>query len=322
MTVLITASANHAVSRVEVGAGLPGEIRVTARRTTEDRERYFDVDLDPNLAPGSYTIAFEAFDGRKPHPLSVQLEVEAPIVNCPKGWARAGPGEDQRLVAVNGLDGKKIYPKAIERVVRDAAGTEHRVVALLIQQATPRQPVPFYIMRDKVWLGLYRAYAEAERREVPTSKWYGNRDRDDLPVLGVKGTEAAQFAEWLGGLLPTGDQWDQAWGKNDGLPNIFPPGKFDPKDPAGPAVGGQPRAVHRSTLDVSYRGCRDMSGNGLEWTRLPSDQEPDELVLLRGRSYRDQRPLTFEDTDPNLIQRAPFDNSWDEIGFRVVIELA
>jgi formylglycine-generating enzyme required for sulfatase activity len=176
-------------------------------------------------------------------------------------------------------------------------------------------------------VGLFRAYADANGGKVPTSKWSGDEDQDFLPVLGATGPEAAKFAEWLGargrGRLPTCEQWDQAAGKNDDRRKPFP-GEYDPKDPAGPVVGGRsgaPRPVNRFTRDISARGCRDMSGNGLEWTRLLPGETPFDNVRMRAKSYQSERPFTFEDTDPNKVQEFPFNSQDDTIGFRVVIEL-
>jgi hypothetical protein len=323
---MITASADHPASTITVREPPPG-IRVEAHETTDGPERSFDVNIDPNLAAKNYPIAFDAFDGRRRQELLLELAVQPPSVDCPEGWRPAQAPEDRVVVAVNGPRETKIYPRVIEREVRDGAGKKYRVFALLIEQRTRDQPAPFYIMRDKVWVGLFQAYAHANRRKVPTPHGSADKDQEFLPVLGVPGPEAAKFAEWLGGRdrgrLPTCQQWDQAAGKNDGRLSPFP-GTYVPDDPAGPAVGasGTPRAVNRLTRDISARGCRDMSGNGLEWTRLPPGDPPDESVSVRGQNFRASRPFTFKDAETDRSAAFPFNyEECDYIGFRVVIEL-
>ena len=94
--------------------------------------------------------------------------------------------------------------------------------------------------------------------------------------------------------------------------------------------------------DVSVHGCRDMAGNGYEWTRtwLTNPQvltdkfeltvsQPkipkDALFLLRGMSYRKARPLTFAFLESGFLPKEPYSREGDswvplyEIGFRVIV---
>ena len=197
--------------------------------------------------------------------------------------------------------GRRSIPGSSSASSTLAAGTDYRVVAVLIEQTKFGQPAPFYIMRDKVWAGLFRAFADENPGKVPTSKRTRGEDQDFLPALGVTGPEAEEFAAWLGGpgrgFLPTCPQWDQAAGKNDGSTSPFR-GVCDPSDPAGPAVGGTARAVNRVTCDVSIHGCRDMSGNGLEWTRLPPGQTRGYLVDLPHEELHVQPAVHVQGYDP------------------------
>ena len=265
--------------------GLPKEIRVEPSETTRGRDRWFRLKIDLNLAPvpQSRTIEFHAFGaGGKETLPPIELKIQPPTVDCPKNWERAKPPEDTRLIEVNG----KIYPRVIEHAFFKE---EHPVVTRLIDRRKDGQPDPFYIMRDKVWVGLFRAFADEDPARVRNSKW--NKDADERwPALGVTGPEAQAFAEWLGGpgrgSLPTCDQWDQAAGKNEGDGRTGPFQPIDnPRDCRGLiAVGGldaKPQPVGSAPLDISPRGCRDMSGNGWEWTRLPPGNTPESLVALR-----------------------------------------
>jgi serine/threonine protein kinase len=110
------------------------------------------------------------------------------------------------------------------------------------------------------------------------------------------------------------------------------------------AIGRKrPLPVGKAWLDRSWSGCRDMAGNGLEWTRnykVITELEMKKIigngaslpplarVVLRGRDFHERDPLLWEDLDsPDDI---PFFQAKREkyhvshlanIGFRVVIEL-
>src|SRR5207253_11468511 len=103
---------------------------------------------------------------------------------------------------------------------------------------------------------------------------------DDRPVMNVMVEDADRFARWLGGRLPTTEQWDTASG-------IFrsEPGNGPYQDPWEGKVGVNrkrkegPLANRQGTSDrveiPEYQTwIYDMAGNGLEWTRnLYKDNE-------------------------------------------------
>ncbi len=181
-------------------------------------------------------------------------------------------------------------------------------------------------MKDKVWVELFELFANEHPQFVKNSK--RNKDGKKLwPALNVSGEEAEKFAAWLGGLLPTTDQWDQAAGKNwngqDGRTWPFQEGaELDKNWTTGVAAGrlSQPLEVGTASLDISPYKCRDMSGNGNEWTRPKSGEySTSSQVELRGASYRDSLPFSFK--DPEAAGASFFHNSAPESGFRVVIEI-
>jgi formylglycine-generating enzyme required for sulfatase activity len=203
----------------------------------------------------------------------------------------------------------------------------------------PTDP-PFYIMEDKVSLAQFRAFAKA--RPKVGAAW-DKRARDQgailadldgrIPASWMTLAEAGQFAAWLGGKgggVPTVRQWHRAAGRFDGLDGPFL-GKFEDLKPGDVAVGGadgKPMPVGTAPMDVSPVGCRDMAGNGREWTSTPvGENGPDadegtaslDLDLkfwLRGKSYFASKPFRF--TDPPEAEES--DAAGPDIGFRVVIE--
>jgi formylglycine-generating enzyme required for sulfatase activity len=165
-------------------------------------------------------------------------------------------------------------------------------------------------------------------------------DDPEMPVFRVTALEAHQFARWLGGWLPSKNEWERAAGL--GMPGREGPfqGSWNElkKDPAmsdklgvGRKSSG-PVRLEADTVDISPFGCRHMSGDGTEWTdtvsrgltELTVSQCADrgfsenDRVQLCGHSYRDSRPLLFGNMDEDGRAHDPMSPS-PEIGFRVVI---
>ncbi len=152
------------------------------------------------------------------------------------------------------------------------------------------------------------------------------------PVMGATFRQAEEFAKWLGGALPTCQQWDTATGLY--LPSAAKQqGPFLGvwKDGPGPkldiAVGGSSQGtvpITEADADLSPFGCRHMAGNGGEWTRDTS-RGAFGLVTLRGRQYRQDRPLFYSDLrDEDKRTKEEIEDMTAAnpyIGFRIVIEL-
>ncbi len=164
-------------------------------------------------------------------------------------------------------------------------------------------------MKDKVWVELFELFAHENPQLVQSSGWK-NDQKKLWPALGVSGREAEKFAKWLGGNLPTTEQWDQAAGKNWTGKNwngkdvrIWPFQEavdLDSSWKLGVAVGmlREPLDVGTASLDISPYKCRDMSGNGVEWTRPKSGEYSTSFpVELRAASFRDAKPFSFRDLD-------------------------
>jgi serine/threonine protein kinase len=242
---------------------------------------------------------------------------------------------------------KRYYDRMVKEVGKEQA------VFLLIPHNRPDDPQTFYMMENKVSNALFKSASEdAAFREslakypprYPRLKWGewckgGMRngeedllcDRDDLPVLRVNAIEAYCFAQLLGGKLPLADQWDAAAGKGTGALAPF-------RDPAAPLMPGEvgvdrraegPMPVGTAKRDISPLGCKDMSGNGAEWTRnlagggqVPPDVTPGKeldrflLVIVRGQRYYKKEPFHFADAPDKVL----FTNADPAVGFRVVVE--
>jgi formylglycine-generating enzyme required for sulfatase activity len=150
--------------------------------------------------------------------------------------------------------------------------------------------------------------------------------RGQLPATDVTPTEAHCFAEYLGGRLPSGKEWDNAGGRYRGAAGPFQPGWK--KGDGGIALDLEgPRPVGTSPADVSIYGCRDMAGNGFEWTRtwhdnpeegtVPlADPKESDAVTVRGQSWSENRPYEFATARPKA---ETYNKAYSDVGFRVVI---
>jgi hypothetical protein len=176
---------------------------------------------------------------------------------------------------------------------------------------------------DKIWRTVRREWKHTwlKSGEPEHGKW---------PATHLTVTEAHCFAESLGERchLPNFREWDAAGGYYDGLAAPF--------YRAGPgliAINLQPGVfwdVGTAQGDESYHHCRDMGGNGYEWTWnvaggpradiVPvAHPDPDYLVIRRGQRPDRDEPFTFAMRKQEQLVNygdAPGDTS-----FRVVLAL-
>lgn len=252
-----------------------------------------------------------------------------PAVVLPAGCQADGESLDESV------PGRPLY-KQIAYVLPD--GTRAPFV-LVTPRPGSSDPPTFYMMRDKVSVGLFRQFAKEKPAEVKDRRWSSggktedgyevNRDASQ-PVLGVAVEDAYRFARWLGGDLPSSAQWDKAAGAMEPSRRPGPfEGEWDPKEQKGIGVnrpGQGPLPVGTATQDHSPFHCTDMSGNGWEWTRsmigdhhvpYPEAGEFDR-VILRARNHYDPKPLFFDQLKFPESESYTKPEGW--IGFRVVLQ--
>jgi serine/threonine protein kinase len=233
------------------------------------------------------------------------------------------------------IRGKKYY-NHINYVFDD--GT--KIPFTLITQNTASDPPSFYMMVNKVSINLFRKFSTGGNK-IENNKWeeWAKDKNSEVPVMNVAATDAFHFAVWLGGDLPSEDQWNKAAGlyepnKGKGPFNDKVALKENDRTQFGlnrrPDEGPIPCGT--ATLDISEPfKLRDMAANGREWTRSVADfgskrvGKPGltalDLVILRGREYFRDEPLPYEDMQNPTKREAkgPFDIN-PFIGFRVVID--
>jgi len=310
----------------------PGVTVAPVSEADSDDARAFQVKVDPNAEGGVKTLALRATSANRSRTTSLKLTIRPPDIALPSHYKRA-PGS--KLVSLSGT----IHPDRIVRIFPD--GTELHF--LLIPKQRPGDPDSFYIMRDKVWNKLFDVFARQQPARLTHDVWQAKAIKNDgfpehpnerWPVMNVTAKEAHECSVWIGGLLPSIHQWEKASGLYD-APGSSEAGPFvqpwDPADRTQIAIDrDEPMEVGAATRDVSPLGCRDMAGNGQEWTRdtssgkeIPLGPGDIDLVYCRGRRYRTKStPLLYKDLNNKTLG-----DGWrylfgdPEIGFRVVIEV-
>jgi hypothetical protein len=301
-----------------------------------------DVHAAPDAAAGSVPITIHATVDGNEQTTQLQLQIaDKPAYALPKGWVKA-PGAELREV-----DGK-VYYSEID-VLRDGFK-----VAFLLIPHSGKGPPTFYMMRDKVWVALYRAFADAHAKELVNDEWKNltykdpNRpgkqplngpERGECPVMGVVIADADRFAEWMGGRLPNTDEWDKAAGLFE--PNRTQEGPFKKRVDDWKGIGVNvpaPLPRQESTNDEGPFRCRQMAGNGEEWTDktevsdsigsfrgLSPEKKLDSVtVFLRGKNYHKEEPLFYakeNDSACGVYESTFVEHNHEHVGFRVALIL-
>jgi formylglycine-generating enzyme required for sulfatase activity len=150
------------------------------------------------------------------------------------------------------------------------------------------------------------------------------------PVVGVSWYEAAAFAAWAGGRLPTEAQWEYAARGGPLSKGYRYPGSDDADEVAWYYELSAETSHPVGSKGPNELGLYDMSGNAYEWcadwydeqyyTELPRDNpqgpETGEDRVFRGGSYKSSRSTA---RCAYRVDSNPFDRMYSSGGFRVVV---
>ncbi len=315
------------------------------------------ADLNMPQAPEGLNseVNLRVEDGTGTAERAIQLTIVPPSMTLPPGCEPA-PGAQRQRVAEEGAN---YWDRIVRKLPASAllpSGTPCELV--LIPYNSELKLPSFYMLANKVWNELFavfdKQFVSARPRQAKNEKKENEDEAEDWPdawlkqgaakgaedmpatkyplhpVMKVNHRQAQEFSKWLGGALPTCQQWDTAAG-------LYLP---DAAQRQGPfleewkksTTPGDAIAINREgTLpineandDISPFGCRHMAGNGAEWTRDASDGAFSS-AQLRGRQYFKKEPLLYRDLrdkdkqakleSEDLTATSPY------IGFRIVIEL-
>lgn len=236
-----------------------------------------------------------------------------------------------------GLDPNNIYINPIDQAVyiRIPAGnfTMGGDDSNALKSEKPAHTVwldPFWIMHTEVTYGQYAKCVAANHCSAfsaTDSRWSDSRYADH-PANPISWYQAKDYAEWVGGRLPTEAEWEKAACGTDG--RIYPWGNQEPDSTLlnfdDNIMGTTP--VGHYPLGKSPYGLVDMAGNVWEWTNsIPraypyraddgrEDPKPTEKRIIRGGSLYNagyQVRCSYRMIDNPILR-------WDFYGFRVVMD--
>lgn len=161
----------------------------------------------------------------------------------------------------------------------------------------------------------YHAFVEVTGHPPPEDWTDGvyAEGRGDHPVVWVTCADAAAYARYVGGRLPTFAEWQYA--ARGGDMRLFPWGdEIDrPRCNTAELGAGATTPVISFNAGASPFGCYDMVGNVWEWTATPYDDAGDFRVACGGAWYYNHDYSTCTSYDFFSTGYAEF-----VIGFRVV----
>lgn len=194
----------------------------------------------------------------------------------------------------------------------------------------------FYLSRHEVTLAEYRPCVEAGQCRAPREGnlcVWGSTGQEAHPINCLTWFDAAQFAAWVGGRLPSEAEWEFAargggadvqWPWGNEAPTCATVALTGPSSGCGP--GGTLPACIRVEGNVPGLGLCDMAGNVAEWLQdsyLPdyTDAPSDGSAVVDGTSERVHRgagwAASAEQATTRLRGHAD-PNDWDPaLGFRV-----
>ena len=135
--------------------------------------------------------------------------------------------------------------------------------------------------------------------------WQNQSVTLDSPVVGVDWWDAAAYAEWKKGHLPSQDEWFAALHTDLPTPATLPPGPFSP--------------VTAATADRTPPGLLGMAGSVSEWTAKPAANPANPLgekfwVIIGGSYLKSGSNALSREWITDRSLRRP------DLGFRVVFD--
>jgi formylglycine-generating enzyme required for sulfatase activity len=186
-----------------------------------------------------------------------------------------------------------------------------------------RIDAPFDMMAYEVTAGDFQTFAAASGRQMPRQpEWYAAATH---PIVNVTWDEAQAYCGWMGGRLPSEEEWEYAArGRLEG--RLFPWG--DEFNGQANALLTVPAETWEETAPVGSFppngfGLHDMAGNVWEWTaslhRPSHDSAPPqdgyERRTIKGGSWNNA-PRQLRVSDRAGLSRGGRHNLY--VGFRCV----
>ncbi len=152
----------------------------------------------------------------------------------------------------------------------------------------------------------------------PAGEWRAEAGWERHPVTSATGRGALAYALWVGGRLPTADEWEKAAGGPGA--RMFPWGEEAPDRRLANFARPTPRGllpVGSFVAGASPYGCLDMAGNAYERVMMTIPDGRVLPVMLKGGSWASPHPLNLRVLDM-CVQ--PMEVAEGTVGFRCVMD--
>jgi formylglycine-generating enzyme required for sulfatase activity len=198
----------------------------------------------------------------------------------------------------------KTEPKSGPEFVRLPGGTFHYGCepqdTQCLDEEKPGRSVtvaPFWLGKTDVTVAAYARCVSAGSCTVPgvpsagyvfnkRCNWFAS-GKDNHPITCVDWDQATAFCQWIGGRLPTEEEWEYA--AKGGESRVYPWGNESPDDNHAlfgkPYPGDGTGPADAYSAGVSKHGLLNMAGNVWQWTASEGDASANEE--LRGGSWAD-----------------------------------
>jgi formylglycine-generating enzyme required for sulfatase activity len=215
-----------------------------------------------------------------------------------QGIAFLTAGQPPLQTSVNAKDNAKLITIPAGSFLR---GTKPTEAAGVPADELPQKSImldEYKIYRDEVTVKQYQQFCTETNRKMPKSPDWGLQD--NKPMVNVTWQDAADYAAWAGGALPTEAQWEKAARGTDG--KIFPWGNSFSYSRCVSLTENRtmPADEYDLTDDESTYGVRHTAGNVMEWCsdwfdssyydtgveKNPAGPDKGTMKVLRGGSYR------------------------------------
>ncbi len=174
----------------------------------------------------------------------------------------------------------------------------------------------YWIARNDVTVAQFRKFCAISGHAMPMTpalNWLENS-----PIVNVDWNDAAAYAKWANGRLPSEAEWEKAAG---GDKTIFPWGNAWDATRCNNGLDGPnaPCKVGSFPLGASQYGVMDMAGNVAQWCadQYARTGDSTDYRVIRGGSCRDVSPETYRTSRRDYLAPSA---KIDVVGFRYVLD--
>ncbi len=174
-----------------------------------------------------------------------------------------------------------------------------------------------FLLDPLVYLGFYNNPKQPDNINHTPSNWQQQKQKPQHPVNNITWWSAWAFANWIGGSLPSAQQWEALAGKNL---TRFPYGN---KYKASITINRNPLQIMTGPLnlsaskDDSKNNIRGFSGNVAEWTNTTILRDNTFAIIIKGGSYL----MPEESAQISQTSEALPNYTNNDLGFRVVFPI-